>query len=175
MSPFPYYRRLSPGDKAIYRASDRIERIPLPRARQLWASVTEIGETLAAERRAHLNRACQQLCDDLLAQLEVAPLTVKVLSARPSDDWGELQGLYEPAENRAEARISVWMRTAQKRNVVAFKTFLRTLLHELGHHLDYELLELEDSFHTEGFFKRESSLFHQLVKSADQPGDRAGR
>ncbi|MCP4200519.1 MAG: hypothetical protein GY769_01130, partial [bacterium] len=61
------------------------------------------------------------------------------------------------------ARISVWMRTAQKRNVVAFKTFLRTLLHELGHHLDYELLELEDSLHTEGFFKRESSLFHQLV------------
>ena len=32
------------------------------------------------------------------------------------------------------------------------------LLHELGHHLDYERLKLEDSFHTEGFYKRESSL-----------------
>jgi hypothetical protein len=40
---------------------------------------------------------------------------------------------------------------------------LRTLLHELNHHLDYEVLKLEDSFHTEGFFKRESSLFKQLV------------
>ena len=44
-----------------------------------------------------------------------------------------------------------------------FRTFLRTLLHELCHHLDYELLDLDDSFHTEGFFKRESSLFKQLV------------
>ncbi|MCP4204774.1 MAG: hypothetical protein GY769_22935, partial [bacterium] len=146
--PFPYYKRLSPAQKAIYRASDRVSEIPLPRPGRLRASVSEIADSLAAERRAELNRACQQLSDDLLAQLDVEALTVKVLSARPSDDWGELQGLYEPAEDGAEARISVWMRTAQKRNVVAFKTFLRTLLHELGHHLDYELLELEDSLHT---------------------------
>ena len=52
---------------------------------------------------------------------------------------------------------------AQRRQVVAFKTFLRTLLHEIGHHLDYELLELDDSLHTEGFYKRESNFFHQLV------------
>ena len=55
------------------------------------------------------------------------------------------------------------MRTAQQKKVVAFRTFLRTFLHELCHHLDYELLELDDSFHTQGFFKRESSLFKQLV------------
>jgi hypothetical protein len=58
------------------------------------------------------------------------------------------------------------MRTAKQRRVVAFRTYLRTLLHELGHHLDYTLLRLHDSFHTEGFYKRESSLFHQLVPSA---------
>jgi hypothetical protein len=55
------------------------------------------------------------------------------------------------------------MRTAKKSDVVAFRTFLRTLLHELCHHLDYEFLELDDSFHTQGFFKRESSLFHQII------------
>ena len=55
------------------------------------------------------------------------------------------------------------MRTVRHRRVVAFRTFLRTLLHEIGHHLDYEHLRLADSFHTEGFFKRESSLFYQLV------------
>jgi hypothetical protein len=59
--------------------------------------------------------------------------------------------------------ITVWMRTAAKKHVVAFKTFLRTVLHEICHHLDYELYGLEESFHTEGFFKRESSLFHQTV------------
>ena len=55
------------------------------------------------------------------------------------------------------------MRTAHHKRIVAFRTFLRTLLHEVGHHLDYELLALPDSFHTEGFFRRESSLFKQLV------------
>lgn len=161
--PFPYYDRLSPRQKGIYRASDRVARISLPHPGRLRGSVTKIADNLAAGRRAELNRACQQLCDDLLAQVGAPPLTVKVLNARPSDDWGELQGLYEPADKGSEARVSVWMRTARRRDVVAFKTFLRTLLHELGHHLDYELLEFEDSFHTEGFFKRESSLFHQLV------------
>jgi hypothetical protein len=51
---------------------------------------------------------------------------------------------------------------------VAFRTFLRTLLHELCHHLDYRLYRLPDSFHTEGFYKRESSLFHQLVPTNDE-------
>lgn len=167
--PFSYYHRLTSKQKAIYLASDGVSSIAVPRAGPLWRSVGEIADALSAEQRTNLNRACQQLCDDLLEQLEVAPLTVKVLSARPSHDWGELQGLYEPAEDGAEARITVWMRTAQRRHVVAFKTFLRTLLHELGHHLDYEWLELEDSFHTEGFFKRESSLFRQLVSRENMP------
>src|SRR5205823_3660237 len=34
---------------------------------------------------------------------------------------------------------------------------------EVGHHLDYTVLRLSESYHTEGFYKRESSLFHQLV------------
>src|SRR2546426_1529323 len=55
------------------------------------------------------------------------------------------------------------MRTAKQKRVVAFRTFLRTLLHEVGHHVDYTGLRLKDSFHTEGFCKRESSLFYQLV------------
>jgi hypothetical protein len=55
------------------------------------------------------------------------------------------------------------MRTAQKGRVVAFRTFLRTLIHELCHHLDYVHIGLGRSFHTEGFFKRESSLLRQLL------------
>jgi hypothetical protein len=54
------------------------------------------------------------------------------------------------------------MRTAQRHDVVKPKTFLRTLMHELGHYLDYALLRLEDSFHTTGFFRRESFLVRTL-------------
>jgi hypothetical protein len=74
-----------------------------------------------------------------------------------------LHGLYVPTQGRTPAVITVWMRTAQRRQVVAFRSFLRTLLHEICHHIDYELFLLEESYHTEGFYKRESSLFHQLT------------
>ena len=36
------------------------------------------------------------------------------------------------------------------------------------------LLGLKDSFHTEGFFRRESSLFHQLVPEAGGTGAARG-
>src|SRR5207245_5265764 len=49
---------------------------------------------------------------------------------------------------------------------VAFRSYLRTLLHEVGHHVDYTGLRLPESYHTQGFYKRESSLFHQLVPEA---------
>ena len=55
------------------------------------------------------------------------------------------------------------MRTAARKDVVAFKTFLRTLIHELCHHLDYELYKLPETFHTEGFYKRESTLVGALL------------
>jgi hypothetical protein len=55
------------------------------------------------------------------------------------------------------------MRTVQKKQVVAFKTFLRTLIHEVCHHLDYDLFAFEETFHTEGFYKRESTLVAALL------------
>ena len=66
------------------------------------------------------------------------------------------------------ALISVWMRTAQRKQVVAFRTFLRTLIHEFCHHLDYELFKLPETFHTEGFYKRESGLVKQLFEQQER-------
>ena len=64
--------------------------------------------------------------------------------------------------------IVLWMRTAQRHEVVKPRTFLRTLLHELCHYLDYSLLQLEDSYHTMGFFKRESFLVRALMGSSER-------
>ena len=59
---------------------------------------------------------------------------------------------------------------------LAFVRGVDTLLHEVCHHLDYTYLKLGESFHTEGFFKRESSLFYQLVPREPPPpaGEREG-
>lgn len=160
---YAYYAKLRPPQKAVYRRSDEIVTLKLPAPESLQPLVAALGAALATEHPPTTRRAAQAFCTELLASLNVTPVRVKVLSRRPSTTTSELHGLYEPGERRTLAVITVWMRTAQHKRVVAFRTFLRTLLHELCHHLDYELLGLGDSFHTEGFFKRESSLFKQLV------------
>ena len=67
------------------------------------------------------------------------------------------------------------MRTAAFERVVAHRSFLRTLMHEACHHLDYELLDLEDSFHTAGFFQRESSLMRQIDPAPTTKPERTAR
>lgn len=160
--PFAYYDKLSARDKATYRASDKIVQVPLQAPDTMWPWVDRVQTALASGKRADVQTTVQGLVTALLKDLGAPPARVKVLAARPSHDWGELQGLYEPEDGHA-AVITVWMRTAAHKRVVAFKTFLRTVLHEICHHLDYEVYQLEDSFHSEGFFKRESSLYHQIA------------
>ena len=165
---FAYYDRLSRANKEIYRKSDAIETLGLPRGLELGPTVSSIEAALRADDRATVQHECARLIDTLAGGYRVPGVTVRVLAKRPADGYGELHGLYEPAEKASPARITVWMRTAQRKQVVAFRTFLRTLIHELCHHLDYELFSLEETFHTEGFYKRESSLVNALLA---QPRD----
>jgi len=160
---FSYYDRLSGARKKIYRRSDAIVTLGIPPGLELGETVRRIEEALAADDRAAVQRVCQKLIDDLNSGYRVPPARVRILNRRPAEGDGELHGLYEPGEDRSSARITAWMRTAQRRQVVAFKTFLRTLIHELCHHLDYELFALEETFHTEGFYKRESTLVAALL------------
>lgn len=172
--PFSYYHRLAPRQKKIYLQSDAVATVVLPDARGLQPLAAAVGAALQTEERLATQAATTFLIDSLHTQLRVPPVDVVVLAKRPSRDWGELHGLYEFGGERARPRITLWMRTAQRRQVVAFRTFLRTVLHEVGHHLDYHLLRLQDSFHTEGFYKRESSLFRQLVPGETPAKPRAG-
>ena len=162
--PFAYFNRLTRRQQAIYLESDGIVTVPLPQAARLQPLVTALARALESGDRAHTESAAQRLVLGLGAALGAPPARVKVLAARPHAGWGELHGLYETTHRAAEPpMITLWMRTARQKRVVAFRTFLRTLLHEVGHHVDYTLLRLGDSFHTQGFYARESHLFHQLV------------
>ncbi|HEV3241153.1 MAG TPA: hypothetical protein VG429_12215 [Casimicrobiaceae bacterium] len=159
---FGYYDKLSPARKKIYRRSDDIAVLGMPDRLDLGETMVRIEVALRTDDRAAVQRECQSLIDALVAGYHVPKVRLRVLAQRPADGYGELHGLYEP-EARTLPRITVWMRTAQRRQVVAYKTFLRTVVHELCHHLDYELFALEETFHTEGFYKRESSLVNALL------------
>ena len=58
--------------------------------------------------------------------------------------------------------ITLFNKTAVKRQIVAIKTLADTLLHEFIHHYDYTRLNLGASPHTAGFYKRIGDLKTKL-------------
>ena len=164
---FSFYERLTARQQSIYRQSDDIKYLRLKTADKLQLDAKKLGEILESEKLGEVQLICQQIANEIISQIKAPPVNVEVLSVRPSDDWGELHGLYLPEDDGETARIQVWMRTAKHKRVVAFKSFLRTLLHELCHHLDYEHFGFPETFHTEGFYSRESSLFKQIFVATE--------
>jgi len=163
--PFDYYRNLTPKQRKTYRESDQIAHVELRDPMKLRAAVTALRNALAAGDRSRVQRACVAVARGVCDDLGISRARVRVGGRRPRDaDGGELFGQCSWDEEETKgALVEVWMRTAKRGQVVAFKTLLRTLIHELCHHLDYELHGLDNTFHTEGFFRRESSIMRQLV------------
>jgi hypothetical protein len=167
---FAYYDGLSARSKRTYNKSDRIERIDVPGIESLVPLAKSVAPVLESADRAGVERACQSLVDGINRAMAAPMVEVRVLERRPANNAGELQGLYEPDEvTGGKARITVWMRTAQREQVVKFRTFLRTLVHEVVHHLDYEHFKLEETFHTQGFYTRESTLMKELLGEVPSP------
>ncbi len=77
----------------------------------------------------------------------------------------EFFGDYHP-ENRL---IRVWMRSAVRKQVTSFGTFLSTLCHEFCHHLDLERLGFRDTPHTRGFYSRAAVLCHHARGTPPKP------
>lgn len=161
--PFAYYSQLSRRQQGIYRQSDKLPYLKLSNVDIMRAHADVLANVLEAGQQRDVEQACRQLAGSLLEKIGAPPVRIKLGSVRPCNDDEELHGYYEPVDGRQRARITLWMRTAKRKQRVAFRSFLRTLLHELCHHLDYEYYGLEDSFHTEGFYRRESVLFKQLL------------
>jgi len=176
--PPRYFYQLSARAQRTYLKSDAIERfdlIPSPKALSL---IDDLMRALDFGAPSSVERAAQLLLDELCRLTGVRAIQLAVRGVRPHNAKGELHGIFYPHAPRntastargADPLIVLWMRTAQRHDVVKPKTFFRTLMHELGHYLDYALLQLDDSFHTAGFFKRESFLVRVLYRSA--PPDR---
>jgi hypothetical protein len=145
----------------VAASSDRVPRIAFEPSPALRDAVAAMPAALESARSEAVQAVAQRIADGVCRDLGVLAVRVRVAARRPHDRRRELHGLYTPkATGRDE--ITLWMRTAKRGQVVAYRTFLRTLLHELCHHLDYTLLRLRDSLHTQGFYRRESSLFTVL-------------
>ena len=166
--PFSYFDRLPASAKRVYLASDAIKEVALPNPEMLQPLLPLLREALLRDDHRAVSAAASALVLGITKLMRVPEVSVVVLAERPRRKGSELHGLYTVAPGR-KPQIKVWMRTAALGKVVAFKTFLRTLLHEVLHHLDYSHYKLRDSFHTAGFYSRESSLVRKLMGDMSKP------
>lgn len=159
-----WWRSLPDVERREYQRSEHLSKIDLAPDPSFAKIVDAVDRSLGADDRDATERAAQALVDRVSRGLSIPTATTRVLGRRPPDDGGELHGLYKPAEGAERDQITVWMRTAKRGDVVATKTFLRTLLHEMVHHVDIRLLNLPNSYHSKGFYQRESSLFRVIAR-----------
>jgi hypothetical protein len=166
-----FFYRMPPLAQRAYLRSDEIGKFDFDATASAREAVAALGHALESGGSAAIAEATRAVAIEVCRMAAVMPLAVEVRSVRPRNQRGELHGLFYPfdARSRTPAHIVLWMRTAQRHDVVRPRTFVRTLMHELVHYLDYALLRLGDSYHTMGFFRRESFLVRMLLPP--DPGD----
>ncbi|MDX1386888.1 MAG: hypothetical protein R3257_04805, partial [bacterium] len=116
---FAYYKNLSREDKRIYRESDAVTFLRLPWADRFPPFVAALEKSLISENQKETQKYTQKFVDALCQVFKVPGVRVKVLAKRPSHNWGELHGLYENEDDGSKPLITVWMRTAKRKQVVA--------------------------------------------------------
>lgn len=149
-----------------FSESDRTSTIRLPNDGVLPAISKFLDAAMKSGRTADVRRACDEFLAAASRTYEVPPCGIRVLAARPlriRENWAsELFGDYTPET----MMIRVWMRTAVRKEITSFGTFLSTLCHEFCHHVDFEHYKFPDSWHTRGFYERAGALYHHARGTA---------
>lgn len=147
-------------DRAGFLESDRIKTLDLPENGHLPALAKTVESAMQAGKIADVRRACIEFLQEASRLYRVPTCGVRVLAARPlrvRESWtSELFGDYQ-VETMA---IRLWMRTAVRKQVTSYGTFLSTLCHEFCHHLDCQWFGFRDSWHTRGFYEPTAALYH---------------
>ena len=147
-------------NRAGFLESDRIRMLDLPQYGR-WLTISQsIESAMKSETTADVRHACAEFLGATSEFYKVPACGIRVLAARPlrvREHWtSELFGDYSPET----ILIRVWMRTAVRKEITSFGTFLSTLCHEFCHHLDFQRFGFPDSWHTRGFYERTAALYH---------------
>ena len=147
-------------NRAGFLESDQTGTLDLPQYASLLTITKSIESAMRRGRSKDVRRTCAEFLDAASEFYKVPACGFRVLAARPlrvRERWTtELFGDYTPET----MLIRIWMRTAVRKEVTSFGTFLSTLCHEFCHHLDYQKFGFHDSWHTRGFYERAAVLYH---------------
>lgn len=150
----------NPALRAQFLASDQLTKLEVPGDDRLLLHAKSIECALKDAGRTAMLRACSNFLNAASGFYAVKPPEVRILAARPlrvreggsielfADYWPETM------------LIRIWSRTAVRKQVTSFGTFLSTLCHEFCHHLDCQQLGFRKSPHTRGFYERTAELYH---------------
>ncbi len=146
--------------RAGFLESDRIRTLDLPQDECLRTCGKSVESAMKDETSVAVRLACTEFLAATSEFYRTPICGVRVLAARPlrvRENWAsELFGDYNPET----MLIRVWMRTAVRKEITSFGTFLSTLCHEFCHHLDFQRFGFPDSWHTRGFYERTATLYH---------------
>src|SRR5579872_5742524 len=145
---------------AQFTGSDQFKDLGIPPDEVLRLVAARMEAAMKAESRSEVESACIRFLSETSLFYNVGMPDVSVLAARPlrsREGWtSELFGDYSPQTKQ----IRIWMRTAVRKQVTSFGTFLSTLCHEFCHHLDCQRFGFRQSPHTRGFYQRTAVLYH---------------
>ena len=146
--------------------SDQMRTIHLPDDGALPKIAKSIESAMEGGSTTSVRRACQEFLETVSRFYGARECGIRVLAARPlrvRENWTrEIFGDYTPETTL----IRVWMRTAVRKEITSFGTFLSTLCHEFCHHLDFQQFRFPDSWHTRGFYERAAALYHHARDTA---------
>lgn len=147
-------------NRAGFLESDRIKTLDLPQEGRLPRIAQSIESAMRAGATADVRRTSTEFLEAASEFYKVSECGIRVLAARPlrvREHWStELFGDYDPQT----ILIRLWMRTAVRKEITSYGTFLSTLCHEFCHHLDFQRFKFPDSWHTRGFYERAAVLYH---------------
>ena len=120
-------------NRAGFLESDQTRTLDLPQDGSLLTITKSIESAMRRGRSTDVRRTCAEFLDAASEFYKVPACGLRVLAARPlrvRERWTtELFGDY----TSETMLIRVWMRTAVRKEVTSFGTFLSTLCHEFCH------------------------------------------
>jgi hypothetical protein len=147
-------------NRAEFLESDRVKSLDVPQNGTLLEIAKRLDSAMKSDTIANVRSACAEFLATASGFYRVPTCGVRVLAARSlrvhERGTFELFGDYDPETSM----IRVWMRTAVRKEVTSFGTFVSTLCHEFCHHLDFQKFGFSDSWHTRGFYERAAALYH---------------
>ncbi len=156
-------RRFTRAEKKAYELSNALVAVDFAVTPAMRRKVEDLARWLSAGRKPEVRQATQAVLDLLCEAARVPPAVLKLKDTAYAKFRGgkAVWKLYGTCDR--DGTITLAFRTAVRRQVFAFRTFLNTAVHEFMHHYDARRLRLAASFHTGGFYRRVRDLYGRLL------------